>query len=490
MASVPSKIRNLAISRHLRSLDRSEKAMNARRREHEDLVQKAKARKKAHEKELATWERTFEGFRYANILRKWLPPNIAYLTSCKDSDFYIDFDNVKIRKSKTNGVHLVPEIFSLIDCPVESYEFIRSVIAALLCEKFDRLVIDYRHCKELSIGAQVFLDIILKDVFEFYKKCVGIPLVEKRVGITKKYVGCGDPAHTPEFVRKILFSVGSFAIHTNRKIEFPDIIPYPLCIHNREGTFNRVRAIERKDTDTTALADYVIESLRKMGKSLTIASREDLCIVIGEVLINAEEHATTQHRFSIGYFQDSNENGKHVGMFRLVIMNFGKTIYEKFSDPNCPNKAIVEKMKMLSAQYTKKKYFSRLEFEEETLWTLYALQEGITSVPDQKRGHGSIQFIDSFFKLNGRDGKTDERSRMTILSGRASITFDNRHRILEKEIGGEKIKVMTFNESGSFEDKPDRQNVRYVENYFPGTVISAKIFFDEEDFSENENERQ
>ena len=302
-----------------------------------------------------------------------------------------------------------------------------------------------------------------------------------------KSVDIADPNTTPEFVKKILYSVGSFAIHTDKHIHFPDIIPYDLCIHDRKGAFNRLKAIERKDIDTTTLADYVIVSLARMGKKLTPEKREDLCVIIGEALINAEEHATTNFRFSIGYFQDTTIDGTHTGLFRLVIMNFGKTIYEKFADPNCPNRPIVKKMKQLSKQYTRQRVFKGQEFEEETLWSSYVLQEGVTSVADRKRGHGTIQFIDSFFNLNGPANFSDGRSRMTILSGNTNITFDNKYRVQRLVAGGEAIKVMTFNKSGSIEDRPDKNNVKYVPDYFPGTVISAKIVFDQEDFTGNED---
>lgn len=482
MPIIPQYYRTLSRKRGEQNALRRAKA-RARRREHqESLENQAETRNQKARREIKQLDELFGGLTYANVLKKWLPPNISYLTSCKASDFYLDFNTIVVRTVPERR-HFVPNVFSLIDNPKESFKFLRRVLLSLLCEQSKRVVIDYRNCRDLSIGAQVLLDIILSDVFHFYSRCVEIPRIKRTVGITKEFVGSGGSENTPRFVEKILFSVGSFAIHTNQNIDFPDIIPYALCTHNRGANFNRVKAMERKDVDTTALADYVIDSLAKMGKKLTIEALENLCIVIGEVLINAEEHATTQHRFSIGYFQDMTEDGQHVGIFRLAILNFGKTIYEKFKDPACPNKAVVEKMNALSKQYTGRSLFASKEFEEETLWTLYALQDGITSVADRKRGHGSIQFMDSFFKLNGRDGNIDPRSRMTIHSGRTSITLNNRHAISEETINGERVKVMTFNDTNTFNQRPDKENVKFVENYFPGTMISAKIIFDEEDFS-------
>jgi hypothetical protein len=281
-------------------------------------------------------------------------------------------------------------------------------------------------------------------------------------------------------VKKLLFSVGSPAIHTNKCLEFDDIIPYKLCSYNRRQCIS-ITSSEQKDIDTTRLVDYVLDSLRAVNKSLSPEKIDDLCTVIGETLINAEEHSTTKCRFSIGYFHKINSAETQCGVLRLAIFNFGKSIYEKFKDPDCQNKYIVNKMKELSDKYTKRNLFQIRTFEEETLWTLYALQEGVTSVaPEEyrKRGNGSIQFIESFFNMK-TPGK-DKISRMTILSGNASITFDGTYKIVEKKVNDDQYKFMTFNKSGNIEDSPDNNFVRFVDDYFPGTLISVEILFNGE----------
>jgi len=127
-------------------------------------------------------------------------------------------------------------------------------------------------------------------------------------------------------------------------------------------------------------------------------------------------------------------------------------------------------------------------FEEETLWTLYALQDGVTSIAPNRyirRGHGSIKFIESFFNIKGRMKEKDDISRMTILSGNTNITFDGTYNITTKSIDEEVFQYMTFNDSGNIEDKPNTDFVKFVDNYFPGTIISAKILFNNDDLIEN-----
>jgi hypothetical protein len=464
------------------------------------LVSKFKKRQKRREEladiiaksgnTLKKLESEFGGeITYLSIVENWLPTNLSYLVNSEKSDFYFDFRKIQIKRRKREIIFRVPEVFSLIDNPKESYQFVKSIVFSLLCEQFEIMSLDYQSCRQLNISAQVFLDIILSEVISFYDRCSKHEIVVKKLKVIKRRIRLANLLKTSEDIKKILFSVGSPASLRNERISYSDIIPYRLCAHSREGSLERVKASKQQQIDTTTLADYVIDSLGKMNRILSNERREDLCRIIGEVLINAEEHSTTKHRFSIGYFKDERKDGKHIGLFRLVIMNFGQTIYEKFSDSNCPNKYVVEKMKKLSDKYTKKGWIMGKDFEEETLWTLYALQEGVTSVADRKRGNGSIQFIDSFFNIKGEPNSKDEESRMTILSGNTNITFDGTYRIKEKDLSGEKFKVMTFNDSGNIEEKPDKKYVKFVENYFPGTIISAKIYFNEDDLIYDADQR-
>ena len=70
---------------------------------------------------------------------------------------------------------------------------------------------------------------------------------------------------------------------------------------------------------------------------------------------------------------------------------------------------------------------------------------------------------------------------MAIISGNTNIIFDGKYNIQNKIKGKDKFKVMTFNNSNNIEDKPDNKYVRSVENYFPGTIISARILINKDD---------
>lgn len=414
------------------------------------------------------------------LLNNGLPPNLKYLLHTKESPF-----NLKaIRKEKfcSYGIIPIPESFSILDNASESFLTFRKIISALFIENSKSVVLDYQKCTHVDLGTQVLLDIILKEFWHFARKSQRSDRNQRNFFPIK----IGGNNINNEDIQKMLFSVGSPATLNVKEQNFKDIIKYKLCIHDNNKEKDLEKKAAQKELDTTQMVDYVIECLRRMNKELTSEKLNDLCTVIGEILINAEEHSSTQYRFSIGYFKEEKQEENHFGIFRLVILNFGQTIYQKFKSPDCPNQEIVRRMKILSDSYTKRLLFLPGKFEEETLWTLYALQEGVTSISTKryKRGNGSIRFIDSFFNIKGSQS-VDNISKMSILSGKTRIIFDGKYEITTKtNDAGNVFKVMTFNKSGNIEDKPDSNYVYSVDDYFPGTMISAKILLNEDDIKQ------
>lgn len=370
----------------------------------------------------------------------------------------------KIRISK-DGIYLIPKIFSLSENYSESSAFLKMLFHVLLNQTNTRIKLDYSKCERIDLDASVLMDIILGEFIFHYKNCQ-----KNRYPVA--IIDIKPINFNNESIKKILFSIGAFTSINGFQINYEDIIPYPL----RFGINKHPNASKMREVHITEMVDYVLKCMTKMGRTLTAEAEANLFTIIGEVLINAEDHSSGDKSFSIGYFQDKEENGEHIGIFHLVVLNFGKTIYEMFSDPNCPNPSVVEDMRALSAEYTRKGFFSKAQFEEQCLWSLYALQEGVTSKADWKRGNGSIRFIDSFFNLKG-DNKKDNISNLSILSGNTRIVFDGTYRLQDRVKGKQpkKFKMMTFNDSGDIAIAPDKKYVTFADNYFPGTLISAKI---------------
>ncbi len=369
-----------------------------------------------------------------------------------------------------NNVFKIPRIFSLIESYEETTSYLRKLFNALFNETHKEILIDYGECELIDVGASMCMDIILSEFFKYFDKSV-----KGRHTIKIKNV---TPINfEKEEIKKILFSIGAFSSIKGVKIKFDNIHPFPIIVGNKKNKSLE----EQRELNITRTVEYIIECLSKMNKALKDKAETNLYKVIGEVLQNADEHSNTTNRYSVGYFESTKNGEDQYGVFSLAILNFGNTFYETFKNPECQNQKIVDQMTNLSKDFTNKGFFRSSEFEEETLWTLYALQDGVTRIHDWDRGNGAIRFIESFFKLKGND-VCDNVSKMVLTSGRTRIIFDGSYQIVKKVRGSEnkEYKMMTFNNSGNIEDKPDDKFVKCENNYFPGTLISAKIRIDYE----------
>ena len=449
---------------------------------------KSKIKKHERNKMKSFFHKVFKEYRligknihsYEEALNIFLPKNLAHLTREEKSPFYIK--NLEKKNRKKVGAFPIPKHFSIIENSNDSIEVLRSIVAAFIFQTYEELWLDYKNCETVDLATQVFLDSILLDIDEFIKSC-------KKANVYKyvRLSSVGGKNIDNQSVVRMLYSVGSPVELMNKQVAYKDVIPYRLRRFDKDKLSTN-SASAQKEIDTTTLLDYVNSCLSRVRKTLSREASMDLGYVIGETLINAEEHSSLKYRYLIGYFEECNQGGKHFGLLNLVIMNFGQTIYEKFKYPigDTPiNKDCLSKMKQLSDQFKSHSLFRKDKFTEETLWTLYSLQGGVSCIPREicQRGNGTIQFINSFFKLKG-DENVDNISRMFLLSGNTRIDFDGTYKLVDvKDENGSPRGIISFNKTGKLTDAPDEKYVRNVPDYFPGTIIFAKLLINDDDLS-------
>lgn len=370
--------------------------------------------------------------------------------------------------SNENGVLIVPSIFSISENTDESMFFLKRLFHCLLTQKPKFINIDYKNCNYLDVDASACMDLILEGFISYYNKCIN---KNHAVGIDKILPINFENSE----ISNVLFSIGAYKNLKNfemKKNPNANFIAFNLRIGDNQHDTKGVL----KEVHETEIVDYVIDCLASTGHELTAIAEANLSKVVGEVMANAEEHSNFRYRYAIGYFVKPNQINNELGIFKLSIFNFGQTIYESFSKTEKANLEIVKKMSSLSQKYTEDGLFKKAKYEEETLWTLYSLQEGVTSIKDWKRGKGTIRFIDRFFKLKG-DDCSDNISRLTLLSGNSKIIFDGTYPLKEVIKGNDSkpMQVMTFNDSGDISELPNEKFVTFVPQTFPGTLITAKI---------------
>ena len=291
---------------------------------------------------------------FSDTLDMFLPMNVKYLLSSCRSPFYAP--NLKKYGKNKSGIVSIPKDFSIITNPKESYQTISKVLACFVYQCCKEVRLDYSCCEKIDLVTMVFLDAILKDIDDYLDLCEKAEVLRYN-----RLVGMGGYHYYKQDINKMINSVGSPAIITKRRFDFDEVIPFRLLCFDSH-TASEIKKLQQKEIDTTKVLEYINKCLNRFHKSLSNEAMKNLGYVVGETLINAEEHSSTGYRYMIGYMEDKKiSECKHSGVFNLVIMNFGQTIYEKFKMPSneAVNQECLVQMKNLSDKFTRRSLFAK-----------------------------------------------------------------------------------------------------------------------------------
>lgn len=377
-------------------------------------------------------------------------------------DAYIDNKVIKLLKNKkfddqsmkikNKDVIKIPEIFSFSDNVDETIKIIKKIYCACINPKIKKVKLDYSKCKILSLGASCITDVIILNVLEYRKK------LNNPLHMTGTYPDMQTEAFEI-FVISGLVNHLKIANLKNKNVKQLEMI----C--NGEQSFVGEKVIK-----------YYDECLSTKGYELTPKGKSELSKMITEVIDNAGNHAGelatwyTQGHYTIG---ERNEPGK----VRLVLCNFGDTIYEGLK--RVGSSKYTQKILTNASKKHKKKMLFGLNWNEEVLWNLFSLQYKISRCNYSKnndRGVGTIDLIKSFLEL----GKTVEETKpiMSIVSGKSNIIFDGKYKIQTQNKKGFEIPTIAFNQNNSLFEKQDSKYVKVLKNSFPGTVIDMEFYID------------
>lgn len=379
----------------------------------------------------------------------------------------------------------VPALLSLSRNPAGSFGFLSDLIQALHKVRAPLLVLDYAICTEVDLDASVCMDAIMRRFISRHH-LLRHHYRERAITCAIRAINLTHPT-----VRRFFWSTGAGQSIMQRDLKFPNILRMPLQTGRQDPT-----RLGRNEKTITDLFEHLEKCLARFGKQLTSKDAERFGDIIGEVLDNAEQHSSLPFNFACAHFEEHHSppddpeaaadetlsKGEHYGRFQIVICNFGQTIYERLKDPvACLTRAtILPQMRDLSAHYNKKGWFGFGErpFQEETLWTLYALQDGVSSLR-KDRGRGTIRFITDFLAL--RSKSENKKSQLTLMSGNTRIHLDGTYGVVEQENSlGEVQRRITFNDAEDLYQKPDPRVVTFVPQYLPGTLLYADIYLTDE----------
>ena len=378
----------------------------------------------------------------------------------------ISFGDRIFVKNSTGAVPIeIPEVFSITKNYEETIKLLRKVFYYGSNENIKMIIFYHNKCRELGIAASTIMDTIVL-ACSSHRKNSGNDLVisgnfPENKKVKKIFIASGLPAH----------------LKLRDKIHYrKDNIKLFSLIAGKGGT-------GRSGTVATKLTDYINECLNTQDFSLTPVGKRRISRMFSEVIDNCELHGGKNTTwYSLGHFDMTNNN---YGEMHLVIFNYGVSIYEQLisEETTAETREKIDFMREVhKSQYD-------TNWKEETMLTVFSLQQGISRLRDKestgnkKRGTGTIVLLETFYNL----GKTIQElePEFSIVSGHTHILFDKKYELQnyffqDNVLGNGERKIIAFNEENNIFKKADKDNVRFMKQYFPGTIISMKFYIDRE----------
>ncbi|WP_407545043.1 hypothetical protein [Priestia sp. HNGD-A6] len=400
------------------------------------------------------------------------------------------FANNKKIRAKINGDEAtvkIPEVFSFMDNPDETISVYNLLYQISKNKQVTKVFIDHRNCKVLGLGASTVMDAFVMNLKNHKKQ------QSKKIQIHGRLPR--DPYINMVLqVSGILKNLNIITDELDQLLEDTSGIEIlDLVLGGKHSSTLKVSPQATSAEISTLISDYFNRCLQTQDYSLTDEGYALFCHMVGEVIDNCEIHSGDFCQwFTLGNYFIINKNEEY-GECNLVLFNFGQTIYEGLKKhinslgDNTTNK-MAEQLKYsleaLTSQHLKKGFFGP-NWNEEVLWTLYALQDGVSrciSEDEPDRGTGTVRLIEAFQEIgNTYDGKTSE---MCIISGRAQIKFTGNYVMNSEMKENETRQIIAFNSQNDLNLPPDKKCVRLLKNHFPGTVISMKFYLDRKYFDD------
>ena len=358
----------------------------------------------------------------------------------------------KVDTINKKAIIKIPREFCFIRNPEQTLEVLKQINYFFDKTKIEEIFFDYSECELLGLDASVVTDVIVIDGLK-YRKHLDIP---------SKLNG-----NFPKTNSAIQVFINSGLL---KHLDISDGVEDPL-VERLEPFVKNKSSLDL----TNEVILYYQKCLQRNGYELTSKGIDKFNNLVGEIIDNLGNHSGEDGDWFVsGHFaqRENNELGKGT----LTFISFGNTIYESLKEPTV---SPIIKKKLDAHTKCHKKLFEIGSWDEETSWTVFALQYKISrfnSKADPDRGTGTIKFIQNFSIL----GKTFENDKplMTILSGNTHILFDGTYNLKSKIVRNKEIPVIAFNKENDLRKRPDKKVVKLLKNKFPGTIITVEFFVD------------
>lgn len=266
---------------------------------------------------------------------------------------------------------------------------------------------------------------------------------------------------------------------------YSDVWAFPLMRRRKPGATTSISRYFDTPTRDVA-ADRFVDAIDEwLGRpeillELTGEGRGRIKNMLVEVLENAERHSDGERRdgsWSVSGFlaRREEEPGVHVYRASIGILSIGDTFSESL------RRALPNQQADLDS-YVAAAQAQGASQSEDTLRTLAALQDGVTSVPEADRdGRGGIGLMEmlDLVSLLGQTDHGQNAPEVCIISGGSCVHLKSPY---EKGtpvvVGARNLRLQWFNHQNSSKEPPDRAYVFDLERPLPGTAISISFTLD------------
>lgn len=364
----------------------------------------------------------------------------------------------------------IPERFSFTTDAEKTTSFLKKTNEQLAGDEPFNLFINHENTSEIGLGASFIFDQAIKSYILYWRQY-------------RVHINLSGKVSKSKAVNNFLLS---FGLLDELGMVHHSLFPDRADIDYKEKyiTYKKVGSSTQKyaaGNASTELTQYFDSCLCENGFRIAEAAKSNLVDCFGEIIKNAEEHAGT--KTTIWHVLGCYDKETHLCSF--AIINYGMSFYESLANPESTAKEVLERVQRIV--YSHIGFLRKLgivrENYEELIWTMMALQDGISSKRSatgvsSTRGQGIMDVIEFIDAIRSAQKETN----LAILSGKSLVQIDFTYPILNKTVGKhlEKRRIMTFNKESDLHLPPDDGFVKVLKGNFKGTVFSGKFVIDKE----------
>lgn len=268
------------------------------------------------------------------------------------------------------------------------------------------------------------------------------------------------------------------------------VLPFPIRSRRPQGTSKNTGLITSETAEEKTaeqFSDTFNEWLRQLPTPLELTDRAyvDVNTIFGELLDNATRHSDLKtfdgawhiagfmERIQAGMPDNPSDADKYICHF--AVISLGNTIYESLL--TAP-KEIIDPVKRYCSNANGQLKKGQEPFTDENLWTVCAIQDGISRAPNAEGAKGGFGLMSSLVKLLNTFAvpqDTENAPKMTIVSGNSCIMIKYPYSNYTEKNGK---RSLAFNSDNSLDRAPDANHVLSLSRRFPGTLITVRFVMD------------